>query len=624
VRRLTERGFNHLVGERSLYLRQHVRNPVDWYPWGKEALMKARAEDKPLFISIGYSACHWCHVMARESFEDEYVGSLLNRGYVPIKVDREERPDLDGIYMSACQMISGGGGWPLTVIATPDGKPFFAGTYFTKGGGPGSPGLMDVLQQVEAKWKLERTEVEKAAVEIAQALKEFASYREASELSPDVLAICFKQLESNFDDRYGGFEIAPKFPSPHRLVFLMRYYDLSGDQRAMDMTLATLRTMQGSGLFDHVGFGFHRYSTDARWLLPHFEKMLYDQAMMVLAYSEAYARTKSPELKETALRTIAYVDRDLTSPYGAFYSAESAESEGEEGRFYVWSKKELNSALDQKDIELFFEAFDVQDEGNFREEASRKRTGMNVLHLIKDPFHIAKAKGMDEALVRASFQRSLGRLFELRESRPRPEKDDKVLTDWNGLMIASLSRASTLLGERQLAERARRAADFLLSEMRSSDGLSHRFVDGKVGIDAFLDDYAFLAWGLVELHRANGQARYLDAARSLVDDMIVHFWDDSQGGFFFTSDLATDLIARRMDSYDGALPSGNSVAANVLLDLAELTGREDLRKRSEGIIKAFASDLNSNPMAHGHMLQQLLHDARMSQYRPTESDEVVG
>jgi uncharacterized protein YyaL (SSP411 family) len=607
VRDLKAPSLNHLASERSLYLRQHAKNPVDWYPWGEEALEKARAEDKPLFISIGYSACHWCHVMARESFEDEYVGKLLNRGFVSIKVDREERPDLDGIYMSACQMISGGGGWPLTIIATPEGRPFFAGTYFSKGGGPGAPGLMDVLQQIESKWRFEREEVNKAAEEIAKALKEFAAYREPVELSPNTLAVCFKQLESNFDERYGGFEIAPKFPSPHRLIFLLRYYDISGERRALEMVTSTLRGMQGSGLFDHVGFGFHRYSTDARWLLPHFEKMLYDQAMMALAYCEAFARTGDLEFKETALRTMAYVERDLMSPYGAFYSAESAESEGEEGKFYVWSKSEVISALDPEDVGLFVEAFDVQDEGNFRDEAIRRRTGRNVLHLVKGIPLIAQAKGMDEGKVRSSLQRSLAKLFELRELRPRPEKDDKVLTDWNGLMVAALARASSLLENKLLADQARRAADFLLSEMRSGSVLMHRFVDGKVGIDAFLDDYAYLAWGMVELYRVNGHERYLASALGLVDEMLRHFWDADQGGFFFTSDQAKGLIARRMEGYDGAMPSGNSVAANVLLDLANITGRADLRQKSDRIVKAFAGDINSNPMAHCHMLQQLMH-----------------
>ncbi|MDD1747894.1 MAG: thioredoxin domain-containing protein [Methanomassiliicoccales archaeon] len=582
---------------------------MDWYPWGEEALAKAKLEDKPLFISIGYSACHWCHVMARESFEDDYVASLLNRGFVPIKVDREERPDLDGIYMSACQMISGGGGWPLTIVATPEGRPFFAGTYFSKGGSPGAPGLMDVLQQLESKWKLERGEVLGAADEIAKALKEFASFREPAKLSPDALAVCFKQLQSSFDERNGGFEIAPKFPSPHRLVFLMRYRDLSGDEGAMRMAVATLRSMQSSGLFDHVGFGFHRYSTDARWLLPHFEKMLYDQGTMLLAYSEAFARTKDDDLKETALRTAAYVGRELTSPYGAFYSAESAESEGEEGKFYVWSKDEIVSTLALEDLQLFMEAFDIQEEGNFRDEASRRRTGKNVLHLAKDAGQLAASRGMDEAEVRSSLQRSLAKLYEVRELRPRPEKDDKVLTDWNGLMVAAFSRASVLLWDKSLAASARRAADFLLSEMRTGSGLMHRFVDGKVGIDGFIDDYAFTTWGMVELHRAIGLPRYLDAAIGLADEMVERFWDKDQGGFFFTSDRAEGLIARRMEGYDGAVPSGNSVAANVLLDLARLAGRPDLKERSDAIVKAFAGDINANPMAHAHMLQQLM-DAR--------------
>jgi len=602
---MSERRGNHLTGERSLYLRQHARNPVDWYPWGKEALDKARSEQKPLFLSIGYSACHWCHVMARESFEDEYVGDILNRDYVSIKVDREERPDLDGIYMSACQMISGGGGWPLTIIATPEGQPFFAGTYFSKGGSPGFPGLIDVLQQIGTKWKLERSEVLKAAESITQALKEFASYREPVQLSGNVLALGFKLAEKNFDENNGGFEIAPKFPSPHRLIFLLRYHQMSGDALAKDMTSFTLRKMQDSALFDHVGYGFHRYSTDARWLLPHFEKMLYDQALMGLAYSEAFALTNEESFKRTAMRTFAYVQRDMTSPYGAFFSAESAESEGEEGKFYVWKWKEIEDVLGD-DAPLFTRAFDVQKDGNFRDEATRRRTGNNVLHLPQGIAELAKGEGRSEAELLSALERSLAKLFEARESRPRPEKDDKVLADWNGLMVAALARSSVLLGGKELCTDARRAADFVLSEMGHEGRLKHRFVDGNVSIDGFLDDYAYMAWGLIELHRANGSERYLRSAIELTNNMIEHFWNEATGGFFFTADDAESLIARRMEGYDGAMPSGNSVAACVLADLSRLMNDQDLRKRAWGTVRAFAADLNSMPMAHMHMLQAVM------------------
>jgi hypothetical protein len=542
--------------------------------------------------------------MARESFEDDYVAQLLNRGFVPIKVDREERPDLDGIYMSACQMISGGGGWPLTVVATPEGEPFFAGTYFSKGGGPGSPGLIDILQQLETGWKLEREKMRKAAAEVTAALRTFAAFREPAELSVDALALCYKQLERNFDERNGGFEIAPKFPSPHRLVFLLRYHRLSGEAGALRMASHTLTSMRRSGLYDHLGFGFHRYSTDARWVLPHFEKMLYDQAMMALAFSEAYALTRDPSFKETAMATFEYVRRDMTSPDGAFYSAESAESEGEEGRYYIWSRKEVEEELEPSDLALFVEAFDVQPEGNFRDEATRKRTGKNVLHLTGEVSAIATARGMGEEEAWDSLRRSLRKLAQARERRERPLKDDKVLTDWNGLMIASLARSSRLLGEPELAGRARRAADLLLSTMRREGRLRHRLVDGQVGIDGFLDDYAFLAWGLLELDRS--YEGYAATAKDLVDVMIEHFWDEDQGGFFFTADDAEGLIARRMEGYDGAIPSGNSVAANVLLGLHSRTRDRDKLERARRTLRAFAADINHNPMAHAHMLQAKL------------------
>lgn len=600
-----ERPKNHLGNERSLYLRQHARNPVDWYPWGQEALAAAKDLDRPLFISIGYSACHWCHVMARESFEDEYVGSVLNRDYVSIKVDREERPDLDGIYMSACQMISGGGGWPLTIIATPEGKPFFAGTYFAKGGSVGSPGIVDVLQDIATRWKLARGEVTKVAEEVAKALQEFASYREPAELSPDILAVGRRQAESSFDEVNGGFEVVPKFPTPHRLSYLLRYHQMTGDGMARDMVMLTLRRMREGGLFDHVGYGFHRYSTDARWLLPHFEKMLYDQALLAMAYAEAFAASGDMALKRTSMLTFAYVERDMTSPYGAFYSAESAESEGEEGKYYVWRSSEIEEQLGEG-ARMFMEAFDVKREGNYRDEASRRRTGANVLHRALSAEELGRSYGTTPEAAEAALERGLSRLFEARERRTRPERDDKVLTDWNGLMVASMARCSALLGERRLLDQARRAADFLLFEMCRGGRLSHRFVDGQVGIDGFLDDYSFAVWGMVEMHKAGGGERYLQAAEGLAQAMIAHFWNPDAGGFYFTADDAEVMIARRMDGYDGAMPSGNSVAASSLAELSRITGEGEYERRARATIKAFAADLSSNPLAHAHMLMALM------------------
>ena len=600
----TARPRNHLAGEKSLYLRQHAQNPVDWYPWGEEAFAKARNEDKPIFLSIGYSACHWCHVMAHESFEDDYVASILNRSFVSIKVDREERPDLDAIYMLACQMISGGGGWPLTIIATPEGRPFFAGTYFSKGGGAGSPGLVDILIQVDSKWKLDRPEIVKGADEIAKALEEFTSYREPGELDPRIEEKAFQAFMGAYDEQYGGFELAPKFPSPHRLVYLLRHWASTGEARSLDMVVHTLDKMREGGINDHVGYGFHRYSTDQKWLLPHFEKMLYDQALQALAYADAYAATGEERFKETARKTLAFVEREMTSPFGGFFSAIGADSEGEEGKYYEWQFDEVLSLLEAQDFAIFAEAFDLQKEGNFRDEASRRRTGKNILHLAKAPSQIAKEKGIEVVVISSILERGLAKLFAQRERRVPPDVDDKVLADWSGLMVSAFAYCARTFGDESLLRPARRGADFVLSQMTYGNGrLYHRHADGRAAVQGFVDDYAFMAWGLTELYLTTLNSRYLRSALELAETLIAHFWDKSQGGFYFTADDGEKLLVRSKDVHDGAMPSGNAMAACLFERLSRLTGEPRYADFARDTIKTFAVDLNTNPMAHAQMLQ---------------------
>ncbi|MEM0449457.1 MAG: thioredoxin domain-containing protein [Methanomassiliicoccales archaeon] len=598
---MQEKRTNHLIGEKSLYLKHHVYNPVDWHPWSEQSLEKAKKSDLPLFISIGYSACHWCHVMARESFEDEMIASILNREYLPVKVDREERPDLDGIYMAACQMISGGGGWPLTIVATPDGKPFFAGTYFSRQGSPTSPGLLDILSSLALQWKLDKNRLIKIAEDISQSLKEFVAYREPADLNSDILHKALLQAEMNFDEVYGGFEIAPKFPVPHRLIFLLYYYNKFKNESAKNMSFLTLRRMGEGGIFDHVGYGFHRYSTDRKWHLPHFEKMLYDQALLAMAYSEAYSILKDKIFKKIALKTFSYVESNLTSPEGLFYSAEGSESEGIEGKFYTWTWDEIVDALGNNS-EIFLEAFDIRKEGNFRDEATKRKTGSNILHLNRTLEELSNKYSLSENSIEEYIDNKIEKLLKARRKKVPPEVDDKILTDWNGLMIASLARSSILLKEENLLERAIRAANILSSKMSCNGRLYHRAVSDVIGINGFLDDYTNLIWGFVEIYKANEEDKYLDLALRLTENMIKHFWNEHSGGFFFTSDDSEFLIARRMDGYDGAIPSGNSIAAISLIELFKLTGKEDFRMYSSRTIKAFAADINADPLSHSQML----------------------
>ncbi|MEG6550110.1 thioredoxin domain-containing protein [Desulfocurvibacter africanus] len=592
---------NRLVGEKSPYLLQHAHNPVDWHPWGEEAFRTATEQDKPVFLSIGYSTCHWCHVMERESFEDDEVAKLLNEAFVCIKVDREERPDIDNVYMTVCQMMTGHGGWPLTVLMTPDKKPFFSGTYFPKSSLAGRMGLMELVPKVQDLWRTRREDLVQSADKVTEALRGLERPAVGGELGDSVLFKAERQLSERFDEAFGGFGGAPKFPTPHNLLLLLRMFRRTGNARNLAMVEKTLTAMRRGGIYDHLGYGFHRYSTDQRWLLPHFEKMLYDQAQLLMAYVEAYQLTRKPIYKRTAQEIVEYVRRDLQHPEGPFYSAEDADSEGEEGKFYVWSEKEIRSVLGKK-ADPFIRAYDILPEGNFLDEATHRRTGANVLHLQRPLDILAKELGMSELELETTLADQRRLLFHVRERRVRPLRDDKVLTDWNGLMIAALSMAAKALDEELFVRAATAAADFILSRMRKDGRLLHRFRDGEVAIEATLTDYAFLIWGLVELYEAGLDSRHLEAALDLTEIMNKQFWDPKDGGYYFTAESAEQLLVRQKDLFDGAIPSGNSVAMHVLLKLSRLTGRPNLANRAAAVARSAARQATEHPVGFTQLL----------------------
>ena len=600
---------NSLISEKSPYLQQHAHNPVDWHPWSEEAFEQALQEDKPVFLSIGYSTCHWCHVMAHESFEDPQIAKLINDAFVPIKVDREERPDIDQIYMTACQMMTGRGGWPLTIIMTPDKKPFFAATYIPKEGRFGSSGLLELIPRIRDLWTNDRARLLDSAEKISVNLNQIRTPEAGTALDESALTMAYEGLCQQFDLQNGGFGSAPKFPTPHNHLFLLRYWKRNNDANALDMVETTLQAMRMGGVYDQVGFGFHRYSTDARWFAPHFEKMLYDQALLAMAYSEAYQATHKVEYANTAREILAYVQRDMTSEDGGFYSAEDADSEGVEGKFYLWSVAELKALLDNDEFSLVMKLFDIQEGGNFEIER-----GMNILAMRSSLEDAASVYGIPEKEIRERLSGIRAKLFAAREKRVRPYKDDKILTDWNGLMIAAFAKAAQVLGQpapgqtpgdQDYSLAARRAADFILAKMRGPDGrLLHRYRDGP-GIQANLDDYSFMIWGLIELYEAVFDTQYLQAALDLIRAMIDHFWDNESGGFYFTPDDGERLLVRHKEIYDGAVPSGNSVAMLNLLRLSRLTGNHEYEELADKIGRAFSVPVSRQPAAYAMLMATL-------------------
>lgn len=602
--------MNRLKNEKSPYLLQHADNPVDWYPWGDEAFEKAKKEDKPIFLSIGYSTCHWCHVMEHESYDDEDVAKLMNDAFVSIKVDREERPDIDNIYMTVCQMLSKGGcGWPLNIIMTPDKKPFFAATYIPKESRYGRAGMIEIIPKIKHIWENQRTEVLKSADTITSSLMkatDTSNLSSGKELDQSTLVTAFNQLSNRYDSIHGGFGRAPKFPMPHNLLFLLRYWNRSGDEEALKMVEETLEEMRRGGIYDQVGFGFHRYSTDPEWLVPHFEKMLYDQGLISMVYTEAYQATGKKEYKNTAEEIFIYVLRDMTSPEGAFYSAEDADSEGVEGKFYLWREEEIREHLDKEDADLFITVYNVEKNGNFNDESSEGKTGSNILHLKMPLSEIASSFKTPQDELEERLDKSRKKLFEIRGKRIHPYKDDKILTDWNGLMIASLAKASRVFDQKKYAEAAKKSADFFISNMMDKDGnLLHRYRDGDAAIQANIDDYAFFIWGLIDLYEATFDEKYLTLAIDLGNIMIDKFWDEGGGGFYFTPDSGEQLIARQKEIYDGAVPSGNSVAMLDLIRLARLTANTKFEETASKIGEAFSNTVSKSPIAYTQMMSAL-------------------
>ncbi len=590
--------WNRLVFESSPYLLQHAANPVNWRPWGEQAFAAARAEDKPVFLSIGYATCHWCHVMERESFEDAEVAEALNRSFVCVKVDKEERPDIDDIYMTACQALTGHGGWPLTVLLDHDKRPFFTGTYFPKHGRHGRPGMMELIPRVAQAWATRRPELLESAGKIVEHIQKMSGASPGQDLDEKTLDRAFEQLANRYDEVHGGFGERPKFPTPHNFLFLLRHWRRTGDEQALEMSRHSLRSMRLGGLFDHIGFGFHRYSTDAHWLLPHFEKMLYDQALLAMAFVEAHLASGDVGLAEAASEIFSYTLRDLKAPEGGFYCAEDADSEGVEGKFYVWTPRQAREILGEEEGSLFCRVFQVVEEGNFREEATGHTTGDSIPHLVRPLAETAAELGMDANDLRARADNWRQKLFEARERRVRPLKDDKVLTDWNGLMIAALAKGGRALAKREYVEAAGAAADFILSELRDEHGrLLKRWRNGKAGLAAHLDDYAFTIWGLVELYQADFNPRWLAEALALAEWTLDHFHDAQSGAFFLTADEGEQLIMRSLNIYDGATPSGNSAMALNLARLARLTGQTRLEEAARAVIRAFAGQIESHPSA---------------------------
>jgi len=592
--------FNRLIHEESPYLLQHARNPVDWYPWGEEAFARARKEDKPIFLSVGYSTCHWCHVMERESFEKEDVARLLNEHFIAIKVDREERPDVDDLYMNATQLLTGRGGWPNSVWLTPEGRPWYAGTYFPPEDYYGRPGFKTILLRLAEVWRTRRPEVESQAAQVWQALQRMSSGGEADgmgELTRQLVGPAMGELRRSFDPQRGGFGGAPKFPPHGSLSLLLYEYRRTKEDSLLAMATRTLDAMAQGGIYDHVGGGFHRYSTDERWFLPHFEKMLYDNAQLSRTYVDAYLLTGREDYRRVAAETYEWVLREMIGPEGGFYSALDADSEGEEGKFYLWRREEILALLGEKEGQFFCQVYQVEPDGNFREEASGHRPGTNILHLAQPLAETAQAQGLAPADLRRRLERARQKLLEVRNQRVWPHLDDKVLTAWNGLMIGSFAFGGRHLKEPRYTQAAEQAAHFVLTTLRRNGRLLRTYRDGVAKLNAYLEDYAFLAEGLLELYEATGNRRWLEEAEQLADVLLQQFRDEKEGGFFFTSADHEEWLVRSKQPYDQALPSGNGMAAQVLVRLGQLTGKPQYRAAARTTLDAFVGLMERAPRA---------------------------
>lgn len=578
---------NRLAREKSPYLLQHAKNPVDWYPWGEEAFTAARVRNVPIFLSIGYSTCHWCHVMERESFENENIARYLNEHFVAIKVDREERPDLDEVYMAALQALSGGGGWPMSVFLASDLKPFYAGTYFPPVAAYGRPSFLQLLERISELWRTEPATIAESSEALTSALRTERE-QEGGQVALTDVEKCYAYFRQSFDAAEGGFGSAPKFPRPVQFDFLFEYWYSSGARQALDMALFTLTKMADGGIYDQIGGGFHRYSVDRFWRVSHFEKMLYDQAQLTNAYLDAYQITDDPKFARAAIGICDYVLRDLTSSEGGFFSAEDADSEGEEGKFYVWTKQEIESILGDR-ASVVLRRFGITESGNFEH-------GKNVLHVSESLEAIASDQGKSVSEIESTISSALATLYSFREGRVRPHLDDKILTSWNGLMIGAMARAGRVLDRPDFVNAASAAAEFLWSALRGDGQLYHRWRDGERAIAAMLDDYAFGISGFIALYEATLDGTWIHRALDLQHEQDACLWDEAHGGYFTTAD-STDIIVRRKSEYDGAEPSGNSLSALNLLALAAIAEDETQRDRAELLIRSFSNVLNGYPYA---------------------------
>jgi hypothetical protein len=572
---------NRLAKEKSPYLLQHQHNPVDWFPWGDEAFKKARSENKAIFLSIGYATCHWCHVMEHESFEDPEIAKMMNEAFINIKVDREERPDIDHTYMTVCQLINGHGGWPLSILMNADKEPFFASTYLPKEARFNRIGMRQLIRGAKGMWENEPERVKKAIAQIKKGFSQSQVFKSGPYPGTEAIDLAAAQLLQNFDPQFGGFGSMPKFPSPHNLMFLLRQWHYTRDKRYLDVVTQTLTAMRLGGLWDHVGFGFHRYSTDQKWILPHFEKMLYDQALLMAAYSEAWQITKNPLFEQTVTELATYLERNLMNSGGAFYSAEDADSEGEEGKFYVWSADELRKVLDDNDFAFIETHFGVEDAGNFEEEATRKKNGQNILHL-KNMLSVEESR---------LWNKLRPILFEAREKRIRPLLDDKILTDWNGLVIAAFAKAGAIFQNQEWVQIAKTAHNFLNTHLNSARGFLHRYKDDEAVIPAFCDDYQSIIWAELELYNATFEPTYLQSAINNLERSISLFWDDEQGGFFQSAHSDGEPLGHQKQIFDGAIPSANSMGLLNILKLARITGRTQLAEKAHHLGCLFSHEL---------------------------------
>jgi uncharacterized protein YyaL (SSP411 family) len=589
------RHTNHLIDETSPYLLQHAHNPVDWYPWGDAAFEKARAENKPVLLSIGYSACHWCHVMERESFENEKIAALMNDLFVNIKVDREERPDIDEIYMNAVQMLTGRGGWPMTMFLTPERQPFYGGTYFPPEDRGGMAGFPRILMGISQAYREKPQEVAKSVGQILEALKRMSQSPGGTRpFAPDIISKSVEAISRSYDSDNGGLGQAPKFPNPGVYELFLREFHRTNNQRSLEMATYTLTKMAQGGIYDHLGGGFHRYSVDAKWLVPHFEKMLYDNAQLVRCYAQAHQATGNPLFKQVMQDSVEYVLREMLDHEGGFYSTQDADSEGEEGKFFVWTPQEINALVGEQDGEIFSRIFDVTEQGNFEEK--------NILHPILTVEQSSKFFRKQQSEIENLIARVKQKLFAEREKRIKPFRDEKIITAWNGLMISGLAEAIKIEAKPSYVDAANRTVNFFFAKMFRDGFLLHTYKDGTAKLLGYLDDYAFFATGLLDLYEANLERKHLERAVQLADMMLSEFWDEADGGFFYTGKSHEQLISRAKPIFDASVPSGNSLATHLLLRLHYLTGKDEYLQRAETVLRAYYDAMESQPFGFAHML----------------------